>query len=471
MANMFKKTLVAAALSAAALNAQAATVAITGVNVSQEGTVGAASVTVPNVVVTLGAEYTVNDTVTFNISGAEFDAAASTPVLTAALGGGDTATIGMLSKTANSVTFRITAQTDGAADGVVYTAGTFTLTGMVMKTSTVTDATGDIEISYSAKTNNNQDLDNSGTLKDVAATVVAQFSSSVTKKLDAVVDVENSRQRFLAGNDTITTDALVVTVAEAAAAVNDATYASAKHIIKGDFSWMDADDNGAVSNAELTAAYAATASGDDTFVSTINAAMTEITATATDAGANAVDAHTFTFTVPGVGTGNPVLGAQSYKVTSTVTYDAPAPAAATKTTGTDVDAGAWTLNGSTVNVPYMVHQYGKFSSILNVQNSGTKEGAIAIDVWAEDGTSVASNLSAGTSKPGTIVSVAKAAIDALIAKGYDLNKTTKYSVRIVTNVPAKDISVNSAYADVSQATVTRSPVANDSAVQYKGAAL
>ena len=57
---MFKKTLIAASLASVASFTQAATVAITGVTVSQEGSFGATSIASPNAVVTLGAEYTVN---------------------------------------------------------------------------------------------------------------------------------------------------------------------------------------------------------------------------------------------------------------------------------------------------------------------------------------------------------------------------------------------------------------------------
>lgn len=466
MKNTFKKALLATSIAAVAGFAQAAVVTVPGATtISQEGSVGATSVAAPDVTVTLGAEYTQNDTITFTLSGAEYDIANSTPVATFAAVGADTATLGFLSSTANSVTFRITAVTDAGADGVVFAGGTFVLSGMAFKTTSVTDAPGEITVTYSALTNNNQAIDTSGTLSLTNATVVAQLSSSVTKALNGVIDVENARQQFTAGDDSITTDVLIVTPVEAVAAVNDVTYSVATHTIKGDFSWMNTNATAGVDAGELAAAFAATTGGDDVLVSTINAAMDTITVTATDGGANAVEAHTFTFTNAGVGTGNAVLDPQSFTVSTSLAYDAPVAAAATKVVSTDISAGAWTLNGSVVKVPYLVVSDGRFGLIANVTNSGTKSGSIVLDVYDEAGTQIASNYPAGTSTAGSIVSVAAPLRAALAAAGKDLSATTKFSFKITTNVPANDIAVYAAYTDGT--TTERAVVNTDMKVQTK----
>ena len=170
---MFKKTLLAAALCAVTSSVTAATLAITGVNISQEGAANDASVPVPNAVVTFNAEYTTNDTVTFTLTGASFDTALSVPTLNAVLLGSDgavgglgdaaddAASFGLLTFTSSAITFRITSQTDGGTDGVTYTDnlggayanGTLTLAGLVMTTATVVDATGDINMTSTATTN------------------------------------------------------------------------------------------------------------------------------------------------------------------------------------------------------------------------------------------------------------------------------------------------------------------------------
>jgi hypothetical protein len=463
---MFKKTLLASALSVAALNASAAVVAITGNNVSQEGAAGQASIAVPNAVVTLGAEYTLNDSVTFTITGAEFDTTLSAPALAGALlgsdgaagGAGDAAddavTFGLLNVTANSVTFRITAQTDGGTDGVTYTDalggayanGTFTLSGMVMKTATVLDATGDITVAYSALTNNQQAIDTAGTLSDVAQTVVAQFSSASTKSLNGVIDVNNDRYQFTAGDDTTTTDVLTVTVSEAVAATHDATYDGATHTIKGSFMWMDDDEDGTVEAAELATHFAAAGAGDDTFVSTINAAGDTITAVATDGGADAVEAHNFTFTA--VPADKVVLPTQTITVSTEVDYTTAAAAAADKVTATDAAAGAWTLNGKVATIPYM--PFGDNTQvIMRATNTGTQTGDVTVrymlegvdSTWNEVSGTVTSLAPGVTNIADLVLNAIKA--DAGVTKG-------KVAIEITANVPTGDASVYAAYKVVSE---------------------
>ncbi|WP_340676893.1 hypothetical protein [Paraglaciecola sp.] len=440
---MFKKTLVASALALAAFGSQAVVVTVPGATtVSQEGSVGAASVTLPNVVATLGAEYTVNDTITFTITGAEFLIASSTPVLTyvdASGGGGDgTMTLGLLNSTATTVTFRITDLVPNTGDAVT-TADTLTLSGMVLTTTTVTDAVGAISVAHSARTNNNLVLDSAGTPSLTALTVVAQLSSSVTKALNGIIDVNNDRQQFTLGNDSIVTDVLVVTPVEAVAAVNDVTYSVATHTIKGDFSFMNTNATAGVDAGELAAAFVATAAGDDVMVSTINAAMDTITVTATDAGADAVEAHTFTFTVAGAGTDNAVLNTQSFTISTSLAFDAPVAAASTKVIATDAAAGAWTLNGSVVEVPYM--PFGPNTQpILRHTNTGTKSGSVSVRYMEEGVDTSWKTLGVVVAEAGPGVrNLLTPVMDAVVAA---TGKTSgKVALEITTNVPDGDVTV------------------------------
>jgi len=441
---MFKKTLLATALSTLTFGAAAATLAITGVNVSQEGAVNDANIAVPNAVVTAAVEYTLNDTITFTISGADFDPATSVPAIATvnAVEAGDGTTWGLLTNTASTVTFRLTAQTDGGATpGVSYIGATFTLSGMQLVTSTVVDATDSSTMTYSALTNTNVALDTAGTLSDVATTTVAQFSSSVTKSANAVIDVNNARQQFTAGDDSTTTDVVTFTAVEAVAAVSDAAYTGATHVITGDFTWMDTDGTTGVSAGELAAAFACVGAGDDTFVSTIDTAMNNITAVATDAGANAVELHTCTFTNAGVGVGNNVLPVQTLTSSTTVAYnDATAVASSKETAAAGTATGSWTLNGSQVSIPYM--PYGtSISQIIYAMNEGTQTGASQVDITLQDGTT--SNCSLGNVAPGTtkLTGPVKTCVEASIGAGV----SQKVALVITTNVPSGDIEVYSAY--------------------------
>lgn len=92
---MFKKSLLALALSAATFGANAATTSATPAVVSQEGAAGQASISVPTYTVTLAAEYAVGDTFTITLTGAEFDTT-SAPAITFT-GFTNNPTVGLLS--------------------------------------------------------------------------------------------------------------------------------------------------------------------------------------------------------------------------------------------------------------------------------------------------------------------------------------------------------------------------------------
>ena len=460
---MLKKTLLAAAISAVTLNASAAVIAITGTAASLEGSVGAASVAVPTAVVTVGSEYSTGDTVTFTFSGATVDTTNSAPVLAGALLGSDgaaggagdavddTVTFGLLSTSASAITFRITNQTDGGTDGVTYTDalggayadGTFTLTGVVLTTSSVTDAAGDVNVVYSALTSNNQAIDTAGTLTDVAVTSTEQFTSTTTTLGDAVIDVNNDREQFTVGP---LTDTIVITPVEAVAAVNDATYTGITHVLKGDFTWMESDGDAGIDAAELATAFAATGAGDDTFVSTINTAGTEITVVATDGGANAVEAHTFTFTVLGTAVETaPVLPTQTFTVDSTIAYTNVS-GATTKSVSADEAAGAWTLNGANFTIPYM--PFGPNTNpILTVTHTGAEEGELFVEYMKEGATEFTTlDMNGMMIQPG-ITNMKADIMDAIVAEILaDSGETSgKVAVEITINSPDEQISAYAAF--------------------------
>ncbi len=486
MSTVFKKTLVAAAVLAFAGASHAATftagteheltsqyLASTGANHSLAG----------NVALTLGAEYVINDTITLTFS--KPLAVAVTSDLTANAIAGDNAatppvvarkgiTLSVISGGAvgdSTITYRVVNVVNATGDGAPGVTNGVVLALPVFQVKK-SDLSSGFTVSFSAKTNTGLDLDTSGGTARTRslAKVVNQFTTTAPS-INKTIDVNQDRKKFVGGAADATGatfdvsavfNVATLTTGGAVFARPLATTAGVKHTLTGDFSWV-------VDNDTTTAGLQPKANVFQQAGTCANAAWT-YSATAVSLTCDAVAADTAirinseANKVGVAASAVPMLPAGSFTATSEVTFTGPA---GTLKVQDGVAAGSWSLNGSTVTVPYLVHQYGKFSTILNVHNNGNKEGAISLDVWAEDGTVVGTNIAAGTSKPGAVVSVAKAAIDALIAKGYDLSKTTKYSVRIVTNVPAKDITVNSAYADVSQTTVTRTPVANDSMVQTK----
>jgi hypothetical protein len=399
------------------------------------------NIALQDVIVTLEAEYTQNDTLTFTISGAEFDTAASVPDVTAAIDTGDSATLGLLSLTSTSVTFRITAVDDADNDGLVFDGGTFTLSGMQLDTDTVVDATGDIDITYQALTNTNVVLDSptgANSLTVTAIEVVQQLGVALGQAADGIIDVEADRLLF---TGTITTDTIVATISETTVDIGDITYNGSTHVLTGSFSWMNTDTTAGVSQGELDAAIAMTGSADDTCTAAINTSSDEITFTCTDGGGNDVEVFTVTFTASGE-----ILPAQSFTHSIDVDYDdAGEDGAGLNAVNssfdllTGLDVGAWTLNGSQVSIPYM--PYGSvITQIIYASNEGGQTGASTLDMTFEDGTSDTCSL--GNIAPGV---TALAGMIRTCVEDSNGTASQKVALVITTNVPSSDIEVYSAY--------------------------
>jgi hypothetical protein len=433
---MFKKTLVASALAMAAFGSNAAVVAVTADVVSQEGAAGQASINVPVTLITLGAEYAVNDTITLTVTGAEFATALSTPSLTYNdISGGDgtgSVTLGLLNSIAGSVTYRITEIDVGSGDAIT-TGDTLSFSGMELTTSTVLDAAGDISLAFSALTNTAQTLDGAGTLTDVSNTVVSQFSSTTTKLLNGVIDVENDRQQYTAGNDTTTTDVLTVTPVEVPAAVHDAVYNGATIVVGGDFSFMETDGDAGIDAAELAAAFAAT--GADTYTSVINTAGDAITVTVADGGGNTVEIATMTFTVAGLGATSATLNVQDFTVDTTINYDTDAAVPATKATQTDASAGSWTLNGAQAFFSYVPVGYTGLQNSIVLTNNGVKDGGVVIEGFDEAGNTYGPMTMADDLVGGTNMTITGPDVMSLLT----VPAGTKVSLTITVNAPDNDV--------------------------------
>ncbi|WP_199527063.1 hypothetical protein [Pseudoalteromonas sp. bablab_jr004] len=432
---MFKKSLLAVALGVAAFGANAASTSATPSVVSLEGAVGQTTIAVPTYTIRLAAEYAVGDTFTITLTGAEFDTT-SNPAITFA-GFTNNPTVGLLSKTATTATFRVTAVPSPVE---VFSGKDFVLNGALLKTTTVTDAAGDIKLAYAAKTSTGLDLDNVGTATSTVVTSKAQLSSSVTKALNGVIDVENERKQFTAGNDSITTDVLEVTPVVATAGTHDASYTGATHVIKGDFSWMDTDGTTGVSATELAAAFKATGT-DGTYASTINTAGDAITVTVTDTTAETMTA---TFTVLGKANSKaPILSTQKFTVDSTIKYNTAGGTASTKAMAS-AEAGSWTLNGFDENIVFM--PFGtQYAQSINVSNTGKVAGAITVDITA-DGKTHTKTLTA-TATPMATTNISQEVKAFAAEKGV----TGNAHIKVVVNSPSADIDVTGVYYSKSDA--------------------
>ncbi|GAB56998.1 hypothetical protein GPUN_2884 [Glaciecola punicea ACAM 611] len=473
---MLKKTLIATAITLASFGSLAAVVVITPSPISIEGAAGAATIGSPNVVVTLQAGYAVGDLLTFTVTGASLNTA--TPTLThsnitrtavadtptagaggatqadvdaAAAGfpsriielgdvvtgitqtlGGDL-TAGVLSRTATSVTFRVTAVTNN-------TTGTrLTLGGLELTTASTIDAVGNISVAYSAQTNTGTAIDNTGTLTDVSHTVANQFTATTTGLLDAVVDVEFARQQFVGNTNVLrNTDILVVTPVtnvDLAGGPLNAAYTGSTITIAGNFSWMDTDTTPGVSAAELAAAFNVNVSANDTMVRTINATGDLITVVISDEAGGVVGVPTMTFTNLGAGVGRAVLPTSTYTVNTTLRYTTAAAAPATVTLQTNAAAGEWTLNGAQALYNYVAVGYAGLQNTLTLSNSGTRSGAVVLEAFDEAGNTYGPVTLANELAPTSNMKISG---DDII-ESLNVPAGTKLSVGVIVNAPAEAI--------------------------------
>ena len=120
-------------------------------------------------------------------------------------------------------------------------------------------------------------------------------------------------------------------------------------------------------------------------------------------------------------------------------------------------AGAWTLNGATVNIPYMPYS-ANASQILYITNAGDQAGDILATAFDDKGNSYDLG-KIGVSNGKTVTKIAKQVGDALVAKGFTGGKV---SITITVNAPADDITV---YASYNVGGADRGFVNTD---QYKG---
>ena len=313
----------------------------------------------------------------------------------------------------------------------------------------------------------------------VLFSVKNQVTAAVSPALDATVSTQASRKTFVGGGSDVLGITLTDNTGYAFALPTDENAeAEVTHVVEGNFGFLrDADktafggnNNGTLTSAEI-AAYVAkggVASGTaDTFTFALNADNSKLTVT--QVAKDALDLGvTLTITPPAQGKTAAVaatataLQAGAFKANVSLTTEDSDFAVAT-----GASAGAWSLDGSVVKVPYLVLQDGRFGTVVTVSNSGSRTGEILLDIVDEAGVSIASGLNAGSSTPGSIVNVSGKIRDALIAKGKDLKVVNKFSVVVTTNVPENDVLVYSAYTD-SQNGGERAIVNNDSKVQVKG---
>lgn len=442
---MFKKTLIALALTGfAGAASAAATITIAPQAIALEGnsiaSVGGSVVEgtdlTGGIKIAAGTAYIVNDLIYVTVSGATFDTTVAPTASATTAGTGDANFVDFAD--ANTARFRVTTADWAAADDL-------TVTGFKLKT---TGATKDTVIKFGAKAVSVNPLigDYDKATAATAFTFEPQVVATLTK-LDGEVSTAKGRAEFTTNPNQ---DVLKVAYTNAEAAIDNLDIAKITHVISGNFSYaMDYDlaanggnANGKLDAAEVAAAFTTTlgvaAAGADSVAYTLNDTMTELTATHTVVGdVTTTDGLDADISIQLNNVGNAAKGSvlqapQSFTLASTVS------SASTSYAMGSVSAGSWTLDGSTDDIELM--PFGsEYAQSITVANRGSVEGAITVTLKA-DGKTYSKELSqVAAANSVTNISLAVAAFAA------ESGITGNAHVNVVVNAPDANIGVKGVY--------------------------
>ncbi|MFC0117845.1 hypothetical protein ACFFK7_07915 [Pseudoalteromonas xiamenensis] len=478
---MFKKSLLALALSATAFGAAASTIeavktgtaevttanseafvgltryeagtplAATAAVISSEGlalagnTLQLGSVATANNALAIsfapGAKYPDGSAVTFLITGAEFDtastvthsldvaadASATTAALRATAQGQD---MQFLSKAADKLVFQVK---DGADED----------DQKFLLNTKLKNITGDVTITAYASTPVVSEIDKSSFK---IAAVKNQFKVTTTKT-DAVINVSADRKRFVDTNATSgvspKADFHLVVATDNTPDVLAAAADSVTLTLNNDLSVFDTDADGKFDDGVLVVAKDAT----NTTFTYDKTKKSSVVATKT-AGTTAF-AHNYGLdfdlaVASGAVSNSIVLAPTTFSGKVEAKYTGSSKSA---TLTADVAFGGWTLNGSQVEVPYM--PFGDNTAVvLRLTNTSTKTGDLTVRYMLEGAVSewksvgVVASIKPGVTDIGALVMDAIKA-DAKVTKG-------KVAIELTTNVPGANVEITALFRDIKE---------------------
>jgi len=409
-----------------------------------------------------GANYVSGDRIKLTVSGAEF--------LTSSAISSPNALTTVTTTVASNTTTVTTTQTCANVDVIGYADATnanFRMSGSLASGSTCyftvplkasTIASTGASISFSSQFSTGESLE-AAVSRGVVATA-DQFSASVVKSLAGVVDVEKARYHFaaddtnaastLAGNES----QLVVSLGNATAGVLSGQALVRDVTIRvvgagGGFTWLDDTSSGfgTCASSDLTAGNAQAVLANsgvgggvaavpslscDTLSYVISAASGQFTGGLVTIALGRADANTAT-----TGAYDRVIPApQSYTTSIDFSYYQSSVLAATTVTElASTSAGSFTLNGSTIYVPFLPYNSSTTRTVY-LSNRSDQAGGVSFTAIA-DGTQTAcasSNFPAISAKANG-VTLLTSAIDAGIAACYGANYDGKVSLTIVASIP------------------------------------
>ncbi len=421
MKTFFKTALVAAAIATACGTAHAGDTTVATQTYSLEG-VSAVTTnqTSGDISYTTKAAYAVGDKVTFTFTaGSVVNAAFPSQLNVDAIAGRAGMALGLLNSNADSVTYRVTSVTQfGSETGNTTLGSTIELGAVTLKAAAV--AAGDVTVTVSSETQSGDVLDSAsstGASRTAKLTQVkSQFGAlTVSTDFDGVIDVAEDRKALTTANDSVTYS---ISQIDTTGWIALATVAETNVTLNADLAGFD-----------LTKAIGSVSSAN---AGTVAYNDTDKKVTVKYSGQVTTDTLTIT---PATGTKAVVLEAQNFELAGAYTHSTDKVASVGSKT-----AGAWTLNGAMVNIPYM--PYGpNVSQIIYVTNSGSLTGDVAVTAFDDKGNDFDLGVVAQATA-GKITKLTGPIYDGLMAAGFT---GSKVSITITVNAQDKDITVYNAY--------------------------
>jgi hypothetical protein len=442
MKTMFQKSLVALALATAGFAANAAVLERDAtpayVDYSKQGlqTTGADETVTAQFTVTLKAEYKNDDVVEVKFTSPVSEDWTPTDLIAGNVVGKAVVTLGWLETSEDRMTvrYRVTDVNKTAGNSTKDT--TLTFEDVVFDTVTLLSVK-EIKATYAAKTaTGGFALDSAKTNTAVILAAVDQFALEVEQAIEGEITLASKRTAVTDEEDldlTLTDDAADLRAAVTIPA-DGITYT-----VEGDFSWIkdELTTAGLQSDAILVPADCAYKDLSSTKAKLVFTCDTVFEGDFLDIAANTANATAGV--TPSDAGKTKTLNATKYTL-----------GAVAKWTGgeytllTREAIGAWTVEGATVDVPYLV--YGvvgdkDYNIITSVTNLSGAAGKVTVDLFKEDGSVIKEAVDAGTVAAQGQLSVASAIKTALGSY------TGKFSARIFVEVPEGKAEVYSAYQD------------------------
>ena len=299
---------------------------------------------------------------------------------------------------------------------------------------------------------------------------VDQFAGAAGTALNGEIEVDGgavNKTEFIGGTD----DVLVVNFTEANTTGHHALTSGVTVTLSGDFSWIY-DTNAVTANVQAAAGVVDASDLTNQTTKTVTVTPTAITVAYAYTGAdNTADLDVtegVTITLDNAlnvdGNGDPIeLEDTAFTVSTVIEYQAidadytdadTSSVAANGDTYTDDNAadlaaiagvgGAWTYNGSVVDVYAMPTSFAKNLPFIWITNSGADTGEVFAVATTEDGTEVDMG-EIGTIGATEIKSFSTAVQEAITAEGITTGRVT---LELTTSVPACDINVSAQYYNI-----------------------